>query len=205
MIDAYVINLDRQIENYDRLKHAMDDLGGFNVQRVPAIDGKKGEHLPYIDSEAIWACKKICADSILGIALSHKKVAKIIYDSGVDYALVLEDDATPIKKDFHEKLQRTLAEVPDGWDIIHLYCQGTCIENSIIQSLSGGSMLAMLVSRNGAKKLMDTKIKNHIDVQTNFEMIKFKSKENIFEADESSSTNRTNIVTPSMTIKKFYF
>ena len=44
MIDAYVINLDRHIGNYSRVKDDMDELGGFAVRRFSAIDGKKGEH-----------------------------------------------------------------------------------------------------------------------------------------------------------------
>ena len=201
MTDAYVINLDRQIENYQRVADAMDDLGGFNVQRVSAVDGKRGEHLG--QSETTWLCKETCPDSVIAIALSHKRVAKMILDSGVDYALVLEDDAIPIKDGFHEKLQRTLAEVPDDWDIINLYCQGVCPKDSIHMSLGGGSTVAILVSRSGARKIVDMKIKTHIDLQTNFGLRKYKSRHNLFETDESDSTNRATTLTPSASVKQF--
>ena len=94
MIDAYVINLDRQIENYSKVENVMNDLGGFNVQRVSAIDGNKGDHLQLVESESTWLCKETCPDSVIAIALSHKKVAQIILESGVDYALVLEDETS---------------------------------------------------------------------------------------------------------------
>jgi len=202
MIDTYVINLDRQIENYSMVENAMNDLGGFNVRRVSAVDGKKGDHIPFVESESTWLCKDTCPDSVIAIALSHKKVAEMILDSGVDYALVLEDDATPIKDSFHEKFQRTLAEVPDGWDIINLYCQGVCPKNSINMSLGGGSTGAILVSRSGAQKIVDMKIKTHIDLQTNFSLRKYKSRYNLFETDESDSTNRATTLTPSANVKQ---
>lgn len=203
MIDIYVINLDRQIENYQKVADAMNELGGFNVQRVSAIDGKRGDHLPLVESETTWLCKETCPDSVIAIALSHKKVAQMILDSGVDYALVLEDDAIPIKDDFHEKIQRTLAEVPDDWDIINLFCQGVCPKNSINMSLGGGSTVAILVSRSGAQKIIDMKIKTHIDFQTNFILRKYKSRYNLFETDESDSTNRSTTLTPSANVKQF--
>ena len=203
MIDTYVINLDRQIKNYSMVENAMNELGGFEVQRVSAIDGNMGEHLPLVDSETTWLCKETCPDSVIAIALSHKKVAQMILDSGVDYALVLEDDAIPIKDGFHEKLQRTFAEVPDDWDIINLYCQGACPKNSIKMSLGGGSASAILVSRSGAQKIIDMKIKTHIDFQTNFGIRKYKSRYNLFETDESDSTNRSTTLTPSASVKQF--
>jgi len=203
MIDAYVINLDRQIENYQRVADAMNDLGGFSVQRVSAVDGKRGDHLPSVESETTWLCKETCPDSVIAIALSHKRAARMILDSGVDYALVLEDDAIPIEDGFHERLQRTLAEVPDDWDVINLYCQGVCPEDSIRMSLGGGSTGAILVSRSGARKIVDMKIKTHIDLQTNFGLRKYKSRYNLFETDESDSTNRATTLTPSASVKQF--
>tara|TARA_R110000803_G_scaffold115111_1_gene183574 strand:- start:110 stop:850 length:741 start_codon:yes stop_codon:yes gene_type:complete len=202
MIDAYVINLERQIENYSKVENAMIDLGGFNVHRVSAVDGKKGEHLPLVDSETTWICNKTCPDSIIAIALSHKKTAHMIRESGVDYALILEDDAFPIKDNFHEKLQRTLAKVPDDWDIINLFCQGGCPTNSINTTYTTGSTAAILVSSRGAKKIIDLKINNHIDVQTNFSLNKYKSFDNLFEVDETDSTNRSNSYTPSARLKQ---
>ena len=202
MIDAYVINLDRQIENYQKVENAMNELGGFNVQRVSAIDGKRGDHLPYLDSETTWFCKNTCPDSVIAIALSHKKVAQLIQDSGVDYALVLEDDTFPIKDNFHEKLQRTLAKVPNDWDIINLYCQGGCPTNSINTMYTTGSTAAILVSSRGAKKIIDLKINNHIDVQTNFSLNKYKSFDNLFEVDETDSTNRSSSYTLSANLKQ---
>ena len=204
MIDTYVINLDRQIENYNKVEDAMNDLGGFNVKRVSAIDGKNGEHLPYLDSETTWLCKHTCPDSLIAIALSHKEVAKKILDSGVDYALVLEDDAFPIKENFHEKLQKVLANVPDDWDVINLFCQGSCPRNSIQTKYSTGSTAAIMVSKQGAKKIIDLKINNHIDVQTNFILNKYKSFDNLFQVDENDSTNRVDSFTHSAKVKQIF-
>ena len=193
MIDAYVINLDRQIENYSKVESDMNDLGGFNVQRVSAIDGKRGDHIPYVESDITWFCKETCPNSAIAIALSHKKVAKNILDSGVDYALVLEDDVLPIQKGFHDALQKTLDEVTNDWDIIKLYCQGLCDKGSNNLGYTTGSTAAMLVSRNGAKKIYNMKIYYHIDYQLNFEkdFKQYKSRFNLFTVDETSSTNRT--------------
>ena len=193
MIDAYVINLDRQIENYQKVENAMNELGGFNVQRVSAIDGKRGDHLPYLESDTTWFCKNTCPDSAIAIALSHKKVAQLILDSGVDYAFVLEDDVLPIQKGFHDELQKTLDELPNNWDIIKFYCQGLCDNGSNNLDYATGSTAAMLVSRNGAEKIYNMKIYYHIDYQLNFEkdFKQYKSKYNLFTVDETSSTNRT--------------
>ena len=193
MIDIYVINLDRQIENYQKVADAMNELGGFNVQRVSAVDGKKGEHLPLVDSESTWFCKETCPNSAIAIALSHKKVAKLILDSGDDYALVLEDDVLPIQKGFRDALQKTLDEVPNDWDVMKLYCQGLCDNGSNKLGYATGSTAAMLVSRNGAEKIYNMKIYHHIDHQLNFEknFKQYKSRFNLFTIDETSSTNRT--------------
>ena len=204
MIDAYVINLDRQIENYSKVENAMNDLGGFNVQRVSAIDGKRGDHLSLVDSETTWLCKETCPDSVIAIALSHKKVAQMILDSGVDYALVLEDDAFPIKDGFHEKLQRTLAEVPDDWDIINLHYVGL-YRNGIESGYFLGSAAAILVSQSGAQKIINLKIRTHIDLQTNFGFKKYKSREKLFVTDENNSTNRSNTTTLSAKIKNYMY
>tara|TARA_Y100000389_G_scaffold203874_1_gene253869 strand:- start:1217 stop:1957 length:741 start_codon:yes stop_codon:yes gene_type:complete len=202
MIDTYVINLDRQIENYQKVADAMNELGGFNVQRVSAIDGKRGDHLPLVESETTWLCKETCPDSVIAIALSHKKVAQMILDSGVDYALVLEDDATPIKDGFHEKLQRTLSEVPDGWDIINLYCDGIICRPNMNNSYLSGSFAAYIISKKGARKLSKLKIYTHIDIQTHINFKKYKSSENLFITDEFNSTNSTNTSSLSVKVKQ---
>ena len=202
MIDTYVINLDRQIENYSRVENAMNELGGFNVHRVSAVDGKKGEHLPLVDSETTWLCKETCPDSIIAIALSHKKVAQMILDSGVDYALVMEDDAIPIKDDFHKKLQRTLTEVPKDWDIINLYCDGFICKPNMNNSYLSGSFAAYLISKKGAKKMTNLNIYTHIDKQTHFNFKKYKSPENLFITDESESTNGADALSLSIKLKQ---
>ena len=207
MIDAYVINLDRHIGNYSMVKDAMDELGGFAVRRFSAIDGKKGEHLEYMEDAVGYICKETCPDSVIAIALSHKKVAHMILDSGVDYALVLEDDVTPIKDGFHEKLQRTLTEVPEDWDIIQLHCHGAyCEKGSNEITRYDASFAAYLLSRSGAQKMLDLLIKNHIDIQTSNDLKfkKFKSKTELFTTDESDSTNRYTDVTLSMELKMLF-
>ena len=154
-----------------------------------------------------YVCKETCPDSVIAIALSHKKVAKIILDSGVDYALVLEDDATPINDGFHEKLQRTLTEVPKDWDIIQLHCHGAYCEKGS-NKISGydASFAAYLLSRSGAQKMLDLLIKNHIDIQTSNDLKfkKFKSKTDLFTTDETDSTNRYTDVTLSMELKMLF-
>ena len=202
MIDAYVINLDRQIGNYPRVKDSMNDLGGFNVQRVSAIDGKMGEHLDHLEHNVGYICKETCPDSVIAIALSHKKVAQMILDSGVDYALVLEDDAIPIKDDFHKKLQRTLTEVPKDWDIINLYCDGFICKPNMNNSYLSGSFAAYLISKKGAKKMTNLNIYTHIDMQTHFNFKKYKSSENLFITDESESTNGADALSLSIKLKQ---
>ncbi len=202
MIDAYVVNLDRQVENYQKVEDAMNDLGGFNVQRVSAIDGKRGDHLPFVESETTWLCKNTCPDSVIAIALSHKKVARMILDSGVDYALVMEDDATPIKDDFHEKLQKTLSQFPDKWDIILLHCNGICVDSNKVV-FGTGSTAAYLINKSGAQKLLNLKINTHIDAQMYYLSNSFdtyKSKDNLFITDDSDST-QSNKTTISSSIK----
>lgn len=206
MIDAYVVNLDRQIEKYSQVENAMDELGGFNVKRVSAIDGKRGEHKWNNDFETTWLCKNTCPDSVIAIALSHKKVARMILDSGVDYALVLEDDATPIKDGFHEKLQKTLTEIPDKWDIILLHCNGICVDSNKVV-FGTGSTAAYLINKSGAQKLLNLKINNHIDAQMYYLSNIFnayKSKGNLFITDDSDST-QSNKTTISSSIKSQIF
>ena len=186
MIDAFVINLDRQIDNFYRVKDSMETLGGFEVQRVSAVDGKR-DHMQ-------TACDSYCPDSARAIALSHKKVAKMVHDSDKEIVLVLEDDATPIDDGtFHDKLRAAIAEAPKDWDMILLYCGSACPKDSVDTTIFTGSTAAYLMSRSGAKKLMDMPVYHQVDMQTSMmpSIKKYKSRENLFVTDESESTNRT--------------
>ena len=101
-----------------------------------------------------------------GVYCSHVEIWKEIYDKKIDYALILEDDAE-LKYDFAANLERILHSQPQDWSVIYLFL--TIDEGKRIASLPNNDLLvklnadnkgivravAMLVSYEGAKKLLD--------------------------------------------------
>ncbi len=192
MFDTYIINLDRKIENFYKLQNIYRNIGIY-PKRVSAVDAAKNEHLEH-KHKINKLCLKACPDIVMAISLSHKMVAEEFLKTDKDYCLVLEDDAYP-KEDIPnmvDKIMKMQEKVPSDWDFISLYCQGVCKKDSIQTNWLSGSTAAYLMSRGGAIKTINTKVKYHADMDraTNKNYNIYKSPYNLFITDETTSDNR---------------
>ena len=189
-----------------------DDLGeqqvalnkvGIQPILVKGVDGRKDEYKNY-NQKLSKFCNFFCTKSIKGCGLSHILVCEKIYKSGVSLALILEDDAFPIQNlNIENEINKVLNEVPDDWDIIRLHCDSFCKEgtNTISSGsiIPNGSAAAYLVNRESAKKISNFLLFTHVDIQHNMNVKIYKTKQNLFNTEESSSLNRItrhNIFSP---------
>lgn len=203
---SFVINLDTKIENFEKQLPHLRKIG-LEPKRFPGVTPDTISK--YADKQSL-TCKYTCPISTVCISTSHAMVAKMIYESGVDYGLVMEDDAFPLDTsadEFFLKIQKTLSEVPNNWDIILLHCDGWCSPGDTNTSDKSWSFAAYLISRKGAEKLSNYPISGNFDFITSIssEFIKYKSTENLFYTDEKTSTNRNKLFTNIDSIfDKFY-
>ncbi len=112
----------------------------------------------------------------VGCYASHLKAMKIIVEQGLDYALILEDDAI-LPADFQTIIAQVLARLPQGWDLVHI-CKDANRAVKPVADLDHGRRIvrysrvpetttAYLVSRSGAEKFLKP-IKRYWPVDTDF-------------------------------------
>jgi GR25 family glycosyltransferase involved in LPS biosynthesis len=187
MFPCYVINLEQDLENFERQKPFLQEEG-LDPIRFIGVDARKKEHEKYPELVTPW-CQKTCPFTAIGCGLSHVLLAKKLLENGTSMALVLEDDAFPKVCGLQQQIQKTLAETPSDWDMIKLHCS-YCVNDSI--KSGPASTAAYLLSESGIKKVAEMKVNFHIDKQfsdtKNFKI--YKSRWNLFWTDESFSSNR---------------
>lgn len=91
----YVINLDRSPERLNEFKDNFSSIGIY-VERVEAVDGQLNDLTLHFDDRL---CRKEMGRSIqpgeVGCYLSHVKAIQKFWESDAEYAIILEDDASP--------------------------------------------------------------------------------------------------------------
>ena len=191
-MECHVITLDRTIDNFYKQRPYLMEAGIF-PKRFRGVDSKLGEHLGY-GNNLTPNCKDFCPNGVIGCGLSHILLAKQLYEGGSQLALVLEDDAYPLVADLNKEIKKVILETPSDWDIIKLHCD-FCQNGT--SDPTGGSTAAYLVNKSGLEKLSNMKLNFHIDMQWNMDktLNVYKSKQNIFWADEKQSENRDSTST----------
>ena len=164
-IPVYIINLDRSKERFNKVAQSAE-AAGLDFHRIPAVDGSKinFRNMPEIDVKRFqrYHGKNILPGEA-GCYLSHLQALSVIANGRFPYAVIVEDDVG-FHQDFN-KIIGKLSEV-DGWDVIKLANHRNRIfhkmmditdEVSIGRYLHGplGSSAAYMVTREGAKKLLD--------------------------------------------------
>ena len=215
-LKTFVISLKDYRNNYEKQLPYLENLG-LHIECFDGINALKDEHLKlefkqYISKFALNFTPK----SVIGCALSHMICCKHIHDNYINFNnnecihnkssyggktpffLIMEDDAFPLysKEDFYNKLNETLYEIKlldKDWDIIQLHSD--CIfptTETYNTHFACGSTAAYLISINGIKKNIKSKIYSHMDfIQHNFIMYKkYRSKTNLFYTNEKNSLNR---------------
>lgn len=164
-IPVYILNLDRSKERYERVARSADEAG-LHYLRISAVDGQQIDilHTPEIDEKRFRRRHgKNILNGEAGCYLSHLRALSIIAESDAAYAVIVEDDVG-FGKDFLPVINK-LTQI-EGWDMIkfsnhrhrlfHRYIDITD-KVSIGRFLHGplGSSAAYMVTREGARKLLD--------------------------------------------------
>lgn len=140
---AILINLDRRqdrLEQFDAQAKAL----GIEYERFQAIES---------------------TDPVLGCKLSH--VAALMKCEG-DSIFIFEDDAVFVDN-FQEELEKSLAALPDDWDMVYLgahLLKSERVNDRWRRSLECSSTHAYLVKASIITKLVEAALgyKGHIDV-----------------------------------------
>jgi len=167
-INIYVINLEKDT---NRLNEIKDKLSPYTFTRIPAIYGNQDDLSIFKD--VIITSRVLTPKSVLATGLSHKKAVETYLadiDSDSTIGLILEDDATPIHKNYMENVKDAIQNAPSDWEIIKLdYLPNTSLGyyNKIPTTL----FTAYLINRKGAEKYVKTPIYYHVDLDVWFKNI----------------------------------
>lgn len=177
MIDAYVINLEKDIQRKESL---IENIMQFNVDYkinfnfIKAIEQKTFNEYNF----------KMCNtwfDPILGTgitvgevgcALSHYKCWNEFYNSKKEHAIIFEDDIE-FTYDFNEKLE-ILIKYPKNADIVYikrnpLYKnKETQYDNNFINIKASYLLCGYLLTRTGVEKLLKTNFLDNLIVVDEF-------------------------------------
>ena len=204
MIPKFVITLKRS-NNINNFKNKYD-ANNIKYEIYYGVDATQNKHLKYRNNihpiSLLLTPKKI-----LGCALSHILLAKIIVKNNIKYSLILEDDTYPydyLNLDNNiEKIITNFNKSNKKWDIINLHTDGILQNNNNDVNLFSGSSAAYILSISGAKKLANSYAIHNIDVYSsmNNKFLKYKSSKNLFWTDENNSVIRNNY---ENVIKSFY-
>tara|TARA_B100001093_G_scaffold93118_1_gene85333 strand:+ start:7538 stop:9850 length:2313 start_codon:yes stop_codon:yes gene_type:complete len=89
-IKTFIISLEKDVERRNKLKYKLLSSGLTDVAYFPAIDGDKDLHKYNFNVHSSSAVNT----GEIGCFLSHYSVWNYVFQNNIEYALVLEDDAT---------------------------------------------------------------------------------------------------------------
>lgn len=171
MFNLYIISLKNDSKRY---RDVVNELKEANVpiQHIKWFEGYNGSNHRN-NSRVVALCKILCADNMIGCALSHIELASHFLSSINDkYCVVLEDDVVIEQKStFIQDIQNAYLQHSDK-DVIKLFCQGICNDNlpkrnGMLPFYMEGSTAAYILTREGARKISSMRVMNHIDIQFN--------------------------------------
>lgn len=153
MVPTFYINLDRDTKRRAYIEWALDQPD-VKPLRIAAIE------LPLMLRDTMF--DERLSSGEIGCYASHSKAWDTLLLSWEPYALVIEDDAD-VPNRLAEIVAHTLAELPQGWDVVHLYGEPTRAVRPLRSILGGmeivrysrvpAGAVAYLISRSGAAKL----------------------------------------------------
>ena len=176
MIDAYVINLEKDKERINKLKQNITNLNvsnHINFVYIKAVEQSTfNDHVftvcntwfdPYL--------KTGITTGEVGCALSHNKCWNQFYTSQKEYALILEDDV-----EFTEKYDinlETLLNYPKDADIVYIHRkklkQNEIKYDDVFTNVKASSWTCgYLLTRKGVEKLLKTKYLDNLIVVDDF-------------------------------------
>lgn len=173
---AFCINLERRPDRKEKMESRFND---FPVEFVKAVDGKELEwtsELQHLFRNNNFRSQR----GVIGCALSHYKLWKQLIESDDDSFLIFEDDVE-FADNFSQKLSHALAQIEhQDFDILYLafiiyndkrnpikdvlwndnFPKVTPFDNSFYGAGNG----SYIISRNGAKKLLQYVEENGFNV-----------------------------------------
>jgi len=181
--EILIINLDKDVEKMEKISKEMNKHG-VNFTRIPGILGKTMS-IQEIKNETGFVCSYTCPLSAIGCGISHLKAMKHAIDNNNNFTLIFEDDVILVDN-FVEKMNKTLENTPNDFDILFLGCS-LCNSNNFLTKIYKLLRLSTreekineyvkipsvslaahgyIVSLNGAKKiysLLNKKLLTHVD------------------------------------------
>lgn len=183
--NIYVINLDRDIERYDKIKKQSKM---FKLNRISAVDGKKiniddlkKDGTIKMNNESFIFSKDGDRDVLngsIGCSLSHINLWKKMKKSRDNEIIIFEDDSI-ITNNTHNEIDRCLEnikQIDKDWDIIFLggsriYGErmGNFIKAKYVGSWMNCGLFAYIINKKSIDKLLKTvlPINTYIDMQMN--------------------------------------
>jgi glycosyl transferase family 25 len=167
-IPAFYINLDRDLARRELLEQELLKVG-ISAERISAVNGRAVPDwlLPFYDDRM--------GPGEVGCSASHLTICKAILETGLPFALVLEDDAR-IESDCLTAIECAVQMAPEDWDVIRLIESSSRPSQVVAQIGSGRSLVrylrvprsttGLVISASGAKKLLTPRlVKEPIDVE----------------------------------------
>jgi len=198
-INTYVINLEKDNRRFQNIIVELNNVGIHNVFKYNAINGKTidiSKYKKYLDP-----ITNIYTIGAIGCGLSHILLAEYLYyNDPNDIVMICEDDIVTNDK-FNTKLEieNCIRTAPENWDIILLsyYTSQFSDTNHKKINLFDWGTQCYLISKSGMKKMMNTKLKCHIDMQRNLtnNIITYKYKHNLFYPDSNLKVIWLKIIT----------
>jgi GR25 family glycosyltransferase involved in LPS biosynthesis len=171
---------DRAIENINNTKNIMSNFQEINVE---CVNGNKVDSKKMLDSMGItlnnWSWHSSPRGGELGVWLSSINLFNKMINENIKNVLLFEDDAT-LSNNFLNNFLSMVEEIPEDYDFLslvfpssskYLYKDDAEVGLSKICSAKYNhfSTIAILWSKNGAKKMIDSLntygIKHPIDIQ----------------------------------------
>jgi GR25 family glycosyltransferase involved in LPS biosynthesis len=145
MNKAYVINLDRSKDRFQKIKKRLEYVG-LPFERFNAVDGSKLSQQK-INKLVHPVCKSLlCSKGMIGCAMSHYLLWKKMVNENKEWMLILEDDAIPLfdivkRLKILENLIKIYPKLFKNPSIINLHCLGDCYANNSNNMVLNGSKI----------------------------------------------------------------
>ena len=183
-ITAYIINMDKNKERWDRVitNYNNSDMTEVKLQRYSAVVGKDVNVNDWLTPYGVVELEQVERNKYrlyhyqltkggVGCFLSHYNLMKqLIDDSNNDYYFICEDDIV-FSKDCYHTVKKSIINVPPDWDMVSYGYIRTVKDTKIndntefIKLNAFWGLQGYLISKKGAKKLVDEVDANKIDGQ----------------------------------------
>lgn len=123
---VFVINLDDSKERMKRMDGYMKECG-IDFSRVAGVDGRRMTD-EEVRKEVSVMGNVLCERTVIGCAMSHKRVWEKVLNEKLESAIICEDDIV-FTDGYKEVFKEEFSKLKEKWDIFYLGSLGPCDEN----------------------------------------------------------------------------